>query len=152
MLRLENRDGTTIQNPPTGDLVFFNEDGVLKTKDDAGVVEALAVADSTEPKVYVALLTQSGTDAPIATILKNTLGGEVVWSYDGAGSYIGTLIGVFTAKTTGTPLNIISNDDPGYRSYIQIRILGDDSINIKTIDSTTLTDNHDFAIKIEVYP
>ena len=31
--------------------------------------------------VYTALLTQSGTDAPVATVLENTLGGTVTWSY-----------------------------------------------------------------------
>ena len=46
-------------------------------------------------KIYMALLTQSGTDAPVATVLMNTLGGTVVWSYDGTGSYFATLNGVF---------------------------------------------------------
>ena len=33
-------------------------------------------------KVYTALLTQTGTNAPVATVLENTLGGTPVWSYD----------------------------------------------------------------------
>lgn len=39
-------------------------------------------------KVYTALLTQSGTDAPVATVLENTLGEDVVWTRDDAGTYI----------------------------------------------------------------
>ena len=51
-------------------------------------------------KRYVALLTQSGTDAPVATVLENTLGGTVVWTYDSEGTYIATLAGVFTENKT----------------------------------------------------
>jgi hypothetical protein len=40
-------------------------------------------------KEYVAFLSQSGTDAPVATVLSNTLG-SVVWSYEGVGQYHGT--------------------------------------------------------------
>lgn len=51
-------------------------------------------------KVYVALLTQAGTDAPVATVLENTLGGTVVWTRSAAGSYLGTLANAFTANKT----------------------------------------------------
>jgi len=54
-------------------------------------------------KVYRALLNQSGTNAPVATVLENTLGGTVVWSYSGVGFYTGTLVGAFAlAKTFPT--------------------------------------------------
>lgn len=43
---------------------------------------------------YVATLTQSGTDAPVATVLENTLG-TVTFSYLGSGSYKGTCVGKF---------------------------------------------------------
>jgi hypothetical protein len=39
-------------------------------------------------KVYTALLTQTGTNAPVATVLENTLGVTPVWSYLGAGFYL----------------------------------------------------------------
>lgn len=50
-------------------------------------------------KKYVALLTQTGTNAPVATVLENTLG-DVVWSYDSIGSYFGTLVGAFPQDKT----------------------------------------------------
>lgn len=50
--------------------------------------------------VYTALLTQTGTGAPVATVLNNTLGGTVVWAREGAGEYVGTLAGVFTENKT----------------------------------------------------
>ncbi len=49
---------------------------------------------------YVAYIEQSGTDAPVATVLKNTLGGTVVWTYSTVGFYIGTLTGAFPAGRT----------------------------------------------------
>ncbi len=52
-------------------------------------------------KIYRALLTQSGTDAPVATVLENSLGGTVVWNYSSAGTYTATLSGGFTVNKTG---------------------------------------------------
>lgn len=51
-------------------------------------------------KIYRALLTQSGTDAPVATVLETTLNGIVVWARSGAGQYTGTLAGAFPANKT----------------------------------------------------
>jgi len=48
-------------------------------------------------KIYRALLTQSGTDAPVAIIQENTLGGVPVWSRDAVGEYYITLAGAFPA-------------------------------------------------------
>ena len=51
-------------------------------------------------KVYTALLNQSGTNAPVATVLENTLGGAVVWTRESTGKYIGTLSEAFVAGKT----------------------------------------------------
>lgn len=40
--------------------------------------------------VYTALLTQTGTGAPVATVLENTLGVDLVWTRESAGSYLAT--------------------------------------------------------------
>ena len=57
--------------------------------------------DAVKPyKVYTALLSQSGTSAPVATVLENTLGGTVVWSYVSIGQYRGTLTGAFLSNKT----------------------------------------------------
>ena len=53
-----------------------------------------------QPKVYRALLTQTGTDAPVATVLENTLGGVPLWEYDSTGNYNATLVGAFTEGKT----------------------------------------------------
>ena len=50
-------------------------------------------------KVYTALLTQTGTNAPVATVLENTVATVITWSYQSVGNYIGTASSsVFTAN------------------------------------------------------
>lgn len=62
-------------------------------------------------KRYVALLTQSGTDAPVASVLENSLGAAMVWSRVAAGNYEGVVetspgagVGPLTLGKTGTLL------------------------------------------------
>lgn len=53
-------------------------------------------------KVYTALLTQSGTAAPVPTILENTIDNNLTWTYGSAGYYIITstyLKSVYMDKT-----------------------------------------------------
>ncbi len=59
------------------------------------------IADLKDLKAYRVILTQTGTEAPVVlTTLENTLGGEVVWTRDVAGSYLGTLAGAFPLDKT----------------------------------------------------
>lgn len=52
------------------------------------------------PTIYKAIITQTGTAAPVATVLENTLKTNVIWTRDSAGSYYGTLEGgEFNAST-----------------------------------------------------
>ena len=75
-------------------------------------------------KVYTALLTQSGTNAPVATVLENTLGGEVVWTYDGVGLYLATCSGCFTENKTMTILSLWGEDNVtpklGYSEWVSV--------------------------------
>jgi hypothetical protein len=53
---------------------------------------------------YEALLTQSGTSAPVAIVLNSTSSnylGDITWSYFAQGMYLGTRTGAFTANKTG---------------------------------------------------
>ena len=60
-------------------------------RDDEYLTGAISVEDlaaQIKPyKVYTALLTQTGTDAPVATVLENTLGVDITYSYAILGSY-----------------------------------------------------------------
>lgn len=45
-------------------------------------------------KVYTAWITQTGTNAPVATVQENTLGQTITWSYNGTGNWItNTIVG-----------------------------------------------------------
>lgn len=46
--------------------------------------------------VYVASITQSGTDAPVVTVYENTTGATITWSRWGPGEYRGTSTDLFT--------------------------------------------------------
>jgi hypothetical protein len=96
-------------------------------------------------KVYTALLNQTGTDAPIATVLENTLGGEVIWSRVGVGIYSAILANAFTADNTifpqgiewtaglgVVPLTINTFFDHGYQIYR----IDSNEINFATYDSS----------------
>jgi hypothetical protein len=52
-------------------------------------------------KVYTALLTQTGTNAPVAIVLENTLGGTVTFERAGVGNYNAVSVGnLFTLDKT----------------------------------------------------
>lgn len=51
-------------------------------------------------KEWEGLVSQAGTAIPTAVVLRNTLGGTIVWTYTAAGIYVGTLTGAFTANKT----------------------------------------------------
>lgn len=87
--------GTSFQFPNTGSLQSAAQDNKAWVLPDESGTIAL-----TKYKVYTALLTQTGTNAPVAIVLENTLGGNIVWAYDGAGEYIGTLTGAFSNTKT----------------------------------------------------
>tara|TARA_R110000823_G_scaffold54017_1_gene132716 strand:- start:302 stop:2257 length:1956 start_codon:yes stop_codon:yes gene_type:complete len=100
-------------------------------------------------KVYTALLNQSGTAAPVATVLENTLGGTLVWTYVAIGQYRGTLTGVFTASKTSVFLT---------NSYGKLFLNGsretDNSIIIGTQAENGGSDNGQLSgssIEIRVY-
>lgn len=52
-------------------------------------------------RVYTALLTQQGTNPPVATVLDNTIG-DIQWSRVNAGRYDAVLVDAFPAGKTVT--------------------------------------------------
>jgi hypothetical protein len=116
------------------------------------------VSDSIQPyKVYTALLTQTGTDAPVATILQNTLGGTPVWSRSGVGTYAITLAGAFPINKTVCFLTIENNDSDG-RILGSINYSGAPNANVRgfVIQNATTNSNTDelaalSCIEIRVY-
>jgi hypothetical protein len=112
-----------------------------------------AVNGGVTPLVYKATLTQTGTNAPVATVLENTLGGTLVWTRYDQGSYYGTLSGAFpdATKTYG----LIST---WYMNASTDKIfLYRDNANRYSLESITGGSNDDdilenVGIEIKVYP
>lgn len=57
--------------------------------------------------VYRAIISQSGTDEPVATVLQNTIG-NIVWSRVNQGEYRATLANAFTSGKTAVIINASS--------------------------------------------
>jgi hypothetical protein len=98
-------------------------------------------------KVYRAILNQSGTNAPVATVLENTIG-NIVWSRNSPGTYSATLVGAFQANKTFYPTFGTSNSF----NRVYTNRLNDDVMSIVSIseDLTAYLDNELFNYPIEI--
>jgi len=103
-------------------------------------------------KVYTALLSQTSTNAPIATVLENSLGGTVIWSRNSTGDYTATLSGAFQmGKSWG---NItLSTNVAGYDAYITNPTANTMNLVITNVAGVlTEMSATSASIKFEVYP
>lgn len=111
------------------------------------------VKDNARPyKVYTALLTQEGTNPPVATVLENTLGFDVIWTRFSDGIYqsqaafditktavfapcsydsnsithvvvnTSNQVTIITSIQNGTTMQFENKDDALYNSPIEIRV------------------------------
>lgn len=102
-------------------------------------------------RVYRAILNQSGTSAPTATVLENTLGGTPTFSRGGAGDYQMTLSLAFASAKTHV---IINNSAIDIASTTQAICNPPNQIGIETYDdSQTFADDilNDTAIQVFTY-
>jgi len=135
----------------------------LYATDSAGANEGSTtkqdIVDLATPyKTYVAFLAQTAQDAPVANVLENTLGGTVVWTRSGAGRYIGTLSGAFTADktminnfSTSSALDVdqmqVLWDTSGAQAngYYKFYRVDDDSVEMRLFDSSASLGTIDFS-------
>ena len=116
-------------------IAFYNKYiGVFRTK---------------KTKKYIALLTQEGTNAPVATVLENTLGGTVVWSYQGSGAYQAYLAGGFQDENkiaifTGSMSSDFQVGDFFFAEYL--------TLNNYQTPFTVLGNEFKAIIEIRIYP
>ena len=68
-------------------------------------------------KKYVALLTQSGINPPVATVLENELGEEIVWQYNITGYYY-AISSLFLQSKTSVMINQSSTLNVGIGGFI----------------------------------
>jgi hypothetical protein len=88
-------------------------------------------------KVYVAQLTQSGTDAPVATVLENTLGFVPNWQRSGSGVYGFDWSGDFFSNKAAIYMSPLYQAKDFYFDYeadydVTIFSAGNDNYIIKT--------------------
>jgi hypothetical protein len=141
-----------------GELFISRELNALAFKTNANtVIPIISNVDPRPYKVYTALLTQSGTNAPVATVLENTLGGEVVWSRSGSGDYYGNLTNGFSGTFSSNQDQIATLDPETGNTLCQIFVLKSDNSNVRiqtmVADDQTDADNIllDKFIEIRVY-
>ena len=111
-------------------------------------------------KMYVALLNQTGTDAPVATVLVNTLGGTLVWTRSFAGIYSATLSGVFTSGKTVCFATCGTNDGSApATTVLQMARTSNDVVLLYSyfVDSGStlsndITDGSPVSVQILVFP
>ena len=63
-------------------------------------------------KVYAGFFNQSGTDAPSVNIIENSIG-NIVWTRNVTGNYIGTLIGAFPENQFRDDTKVFFNSAEG---------------------------------------
>jgi len=103
IINIPNNYYQLISERTTDGTLASNSD--LKYPTEKAVKTYVDSKDSRPYKVYTALLTQIGTNAPVATILENTLSGTPVWSYNAVGDYQVTLVGQFIINKTTATIN-----------------------------------------------
>jgi len=112
-------------------------------------------------KIYVANITQSGTSAPSATILENTLGVTPTWARAGIGQYTLTATGAWVTNKTALPdsrVFIGGEDSDEVSASIWVRTSADVLTMRIVKPSSALEQNiemlqsgQDFTVTIKVY-
>lgn len=101
--------------------------------------------------LYVANITQSGSSAPVATVLHNTLGGTVVWTRTTTGNYVGTLASAFPITRTHCQATRHFSD-----SVVDDTRVGADTANtvsiLQTNGGVALDGMTKLQLRVEVYP
>lgn len=121
---------------------------------DRKIAEAIAAISpgGSSYLVYTAIVSQSGTGAPSAVVLQNTLGGIVTFLYDDVGRYAIALNGAFTAnKTWASGLTTNVSDSA---SSVSIGRVDNDSCAFRVWDAFGDGTNtwSGVSIEIRVYP
>jgi hypothetical protein len=107
------------------------------------------IVDTTRPyKVYTALFVQSGASNPIVNILENTLTGDITWTRDDVGVYLGILTGEFTLDKTFSLMTLFLG------SLVTINSFRSDEdtfvININELNSPNNPIDLDGVLQIEI--
>jgi hypothetical protein len=109
-------------------------------------VDALYIYDT-----YVALLNQSGTSAPVATVSHSTFPSLITWTRTSSGKYVGTLAGGFPAGKTIITLGAFEKT---WGEDVRAYRINDDTIAVESGTSTDFINDGvitNLPIDIKVY-
>jgi hypothetical protein len=117
------------------------------TSGPQGTSKAIEVGDLRGYKVYSALLTQTGSDAPVATVLENNTGKDFTWQYDSTGNYY--VSDTFDISKTTYFLSSVLGAQP----YFIGGQISSSSISITTTDFSSSSDGllSNTPIEIRIY-
>lgn len=151
--RVYRSSGTAVNKTDTNPFV-----GVAVGNSAAGKVRVrvLSTGDGGggEPLVYAALISQSGTNAPVATVLKNTTGHTATWSRTDTGDYLLQ----FEGMPSGANLLVFTSSSDPYQYFVSPTGAGGVGITTFLVDlvNQEILSSDDLmisvSIKIEYYP
>lgn len=132
-----------------GEFFFNSADGVMYTRSENGI----NVVGQNNPngivKIYIALISQSSTDAPTAIELVNTYTGAITYQFDGDGEYsVHSAAGEFT-------VNLTSFQPPHVWGFVKWAQNNENSIGFETRNTSNTHNNGMLAnhtIIITTYP
>lgn len=132
-----------------GNVAIVGTNGISISSNNT--TDTITVSGTASPYlVYTAILSQADSSDPVATVLANTLSGDIVWTRTTTGVYFGTLSGAFTNNLTSVSCNygIVSGDASiitGFRSNSNV-------IRVQTYKASdkTLSEMNGSQIFIEI--
>jgi len=149
--RMYDRTGFIIIDPITTDEVQNNEIAAIQL--NVGTIES-SVNTIPNLSAYIAFISQSGTSAPTASILFDTISG-LTWSRVTGGTYNCTKTGAFTSnKTSPNSVGVAGVDILGNK--IEAKWISVNTIQIKTYavaNLALLSDNvlNKLELQINIY-
>ena len=147
---INNNDSLLSGQTISGDLIVTNSLSATTFYGDGSGLTGVTITPSY--KVYTALLTQTGATAPVDTVLENTLGATITWTYNAVGEYYGELSsGTFDPVLTFTTSNSSFYSSP-YFSFLSILSGDNTKVILGTFDTgSTIELDGEICIEIRVY-
>ncbi len=138
----------TLSNPTEDDILIGTD---VNSSDETRNFSIASIINLVENfgrpyKVYTALLTQTGTSAPVATVLENTLQGTPVWTRFSTNTFNCTLDGAFLEEKTFCIITVSTDD---YNSLTSLGRFNSDTV--RAVYTEGIGSNVVVQVEIRVY-
>lgn len=116
----------------------YGNNKILAT-DESGDLAFLNSLTISPFKVWAGYVSQTGTSAPtVGSVVANSIGGTLVWSYVSAGVYRATLTGAFPAGKLFAPFQMASATDAAHLR-LKVERIDNNIIEVTTYSVATPT-------------